>query len=132
MSTEGNQQGIDDASNAPIESTSEQTQQIDIDDDDEDDNSIEAIYTENKLIKSAMTESYSEILNSPDDEMLDINIDCEHGIQIEIPKRRSSSLNRNPSSLCEYDSGYTKFTFALIFVWFSRFYSIFSTRINTG
>lgn len=103
MSTEPNLQDNDDVSNEEVNSTSEQRQQIDIDDEDEDDNSIEAIYTENKLIKSAMTESYSEILNSPGDEMLDINIDCEHGIQIEIPKRRTSSLHRNPSSQCEYD-----------------------------
>lgn len=81
-------------------STDEPAQRAHIEDDDDDDNSIETKYTDGcKLIKSAMTESYSEIMNSPSDEMHEIM--AEHGIQIEIPKRRTSSLNRASSSQCK-------------------------------
>lgn len=78
----------------------EPAQHAHIEDDDDDDNSIEAKYTDGcKLIKSAMTESYSEIMNSPSEDMHEIM--AEHGIQIEIPKRRTSSLNRASSSQCK-------------------------------
>lgn len=78
----------------------EPIQQMDIEEDEEDENSVEfKANNDNKLIKSSMTESYSEILNSPSDETHDNN--AEHGKQIEIPKKRASSLHRNPSSQCK-------------------------------
>lgn len=100
MSTLNNSRENIAALDEQLDPTGEPTQSMDIQDDDDDDNSIGAKYTGGcKLIKSAMTESYSEILNSPSDEMHEIM--AEHGIQIEIPKRRTSSLNRASSSQCK-------------------------------
>lgn len=67
---------------------------LDDDDDNEDKNSVKA--TNKSLAKTAMTESYSEILNSPLFDNTDVP---EH--QIEITKRRPTTLNRKQSSQCE-------------------------------
>lgn len=75
-----------------------QNENEDYDDDDDEDNSIGAKNTDNRLTKTAMTESYSEILNSHFDDIREANID--HGIPMEIPKRKSSSVSRH----CEFKS----------------------------
>lgn len=68
----------------------------DDDEDDEDENSVKAA-DENRLAKSAMTESYSEILNSP--LFADSEIPEQ---QIDIRKRRPTSLSRKQSSQCTF------------------------------
>lgn len=100
MSTVDPEEKVPDMDEQADRTKDEPTEHTHIEDDDDDDNSIEARYTGGcKLIKSAMTESYSEILNSPSEEMHEIM--AEHGIQIDIPKRKTSSSNRASSSQCK-------------------------------
>lgn len=68
-------------------------------DDDKDDNSLRAKNNEEFLAKASMTESYSEILNSPIAETNDLPV--ESNAPIVIPKRRPSSLSRHHSNQCK-------------------------------
>lgn len=64
------------------------------DDDDDEENSVRASAAEDhRIAKSAMTESYSEILNNP----LFDNVDVPDQ-QIDIQKRRPTTLSRKQSS----------------------------------
>lgn len=66
---------------------------VDIDDDKDD--SLKAKNNDEFLAKASMSESYSEILNSPTTETNDIPV--ASNTPIVIPKRRPSSLNRHQS-----------------------------------
>ena len=68
-------------------------------DDDKDDN-LRAKNNEGFLAKASMTESYSEILNSPIAETNDLPVESNAG-PIVIPRRRPSSLNRHHPNQCE-------------------------------
>lgn len=65
----------------------------DDDEEEEEQNSVKASGT-GRLAKTSMTESYSEILNSP----LFDNNEAITEQQIDIPKRRPTSLSRKQSS----------------------------------
>lgn len=69
-----------------------------VDNDDDKDDSLRARKNDDFLAKSSMTESYSEILNSPTAETADGSV--ESSAPIVISKRRPTSLNRHHSSQC--------------------------------
>lgn len=76
-----------------LEKTSDNDEPLENDDDDEE-NSVKASAAEDhRIAKSAMTESYSEILNNP----LFDNVEVPDQ-QIDIPKRRPTTLSRKQSS----------------------------------
>lgn len=66
-------------------------------DDDRDDN-FQAKNNEEFLAKASMTESYSEILNSPTTETNEFPVESDAPIVI---RRRPSSLTRHHSSQCK-------------------------------
>lgn len=69
--------------------------------DDGGDDSLRAKNNDTVLAKASMTESYSEILNSPTAETCDPPI--ESNAPVVIPRRRPTSLNRlHSSQQCEY------------------------------
>lgn len=72
----------------------------DVDDDGED--SLRIRRNDNFLAKASMTESYSEILNSPTAETSELPGQVESNAPIVIPKRRPTSLTRHHSSQCMY------------------------------
>lgn len=72
--------------------------------DDDKDDSLRAKRNENYLAKASMTESYSEILNSPTAESRDGPV--ESNAPIVIPKRRPTSLTRHHSSQCNASFSY--------------------------
>lgn len=67
--------------------------------DDDKDDSLRVKNNDEFLAKASMTESYSEILNSPIAETNDLPI--ESNAPIVIPKRRPSSLSRHHSNQCK-------------------------------
>lgn len=76
-----------------LEKTVDNDEPLENDDDDEE-NSVKASAAEDhRIAKSAMTESYSEILNNP----LFDNVEVPDQ-QIDIPKRRPTTLSRKQSS----------------------------------
>lgn len=76
-----------------LKNTSDNDEPLENDDDDEE-NSVKASAAEDhRIAKSSMTESYSEILNNP----LFDNVEVPDQ-QIDIPKRRPTTLNRKQSS----------------------------------
>lgn len=70
---------------------------VDAEDDKED--NLRAKNNEEFLAKASMTESYSEILNSPIAETNDLPV--ESNAPIVIPRRRPSSLSRHHSNQCK-------------------------------
>lgn len=72
-----------------------------VDGDDEKDDSLRT-KNDHFLAKASMTESYSEILNSPIAETNDVPI--ESNAPIVIAKRRPSSLSKHHSSQCKFKS----------------------------
>lgn len=86
-----------------LEKTLDSDEPMENDDDDEE-NSVKAFAAEDhRIAKSAMTESYSEILNNP---LLD-NVEVPDQ-QIDIQKRRPTTLSRKQSS-----QGVSKFIHSL-------------------
>lgn len=69
------------------------------DDDDEEEDSVGIKIPDNRLAKASMSESYSEILNSPTNETEDVGINRRTAM--DIPSRRPNSLNRRQSSQSE-------------------------------
>lgn len=69
-------------------------------DDDTEDNNLRIKNTGDFLAKASMTESYSEILNSPTADTNDLPV--ESNTPIVIPKRRPSSLSRHQSNQCKF------------------------------
>lgn len=69
--------------------------------DEEKDDNLRVKNTNDVLAKASMTESYSEILNSPTMETNEKPI--ESSAPIVIQKRRPSSLTRHHSSQCKFE-----------------------------
>lgn len=69
---------------------------------DDRDDSLKVKNNGDSLAKASMSESYSEILNSPIAETNDLPVGSN--VPIVIPKRRPSSLNRHQSGQCRFKS----------------------------
>lgn len=69
-------------------------------DDDRGDSNLQTTTNNDFLANASMTESYSEILNSPTADTNELPV--ESNTPILIPKRRPSSLNRHQTNQCKF------------------------------
>lgn len=99
-------------------------------DDDKDDN-LRAKNNDGFLAKASMTESYSEILNSPIAETNDLPVES-NAAPIVIPRRRPSSLNRHHSNQCKWFIASSASIDLFKLTWFCLCFSIISPWIGSG